>query len=124
VQQAEAMTHVVDEGDSVMVPAAPMEYLGHAHAAPQRSSVRMLKLESLGARRTAIPVLLVSGVMFAAAGALKFISGEQSPISQFPMWMPILMFCLSGVLLVLGVLNMLHVATQLSKLGTPGDSAH
>jgi hypothetical protein len=100
------------------VPAAPLEYLGHAKIAPQQGSVRMLKPQSLEGRRTAIPVLLVSGLMFGVAGALKFVVGEESPIYEFPNWMPIVMFCLSGVLLVLAILNMFHVGNELSKLNT------
>lgn len=78
----------------------------------------MIKPQSLEGRRTAIPVLLVAGIMFGLGGGLKFVVGEESPISDFPTWMPIVMFCMCGVLLVLGVLNMIHVGGELSKLRT------
>jgi hypothetical protein len=116
--QAEAMTHVVEGDDSVNIPAAPMEFLGHARTIPQHASVHMMKPESLEGRRTAIPILLVTGLMFGVGGTLKFFVGEESPVADFPMWMPIVMFVLAGILLVLGVLNMIRVGSELAKLNT------
>ena len=108
------MTHVVEDDDSVNVPAAPIEYLGHARAAPQHKRMAMMTTKSLEAHRTAIPILLVCGIMFALAGVLKFVVGDESPISDFPLWMPILLFVLAGLSLIVAVLNMLHVRRMLS----------
>jgi hypothetical protein len=108
------MTHVVEDDDSVNVPAAPMEYLGHARAAPQHKRIAMMTTKTLEARRTAIPILLVCGFMFALAGVLKFVVGDESPISDFPIWMPIMLFVLAGASIIIAVLNMLYVSKTLA----------
>lgn len=114
-EQAEAMTHVVEDDDSVIVPAAPMEYLGHARVAPQQKRIGMLRTKSVEARRTAIPILLVCGVMFALGGTLKFVVGDESPISDFPIWMPIVLFVLALGSISIAVLNMLQVGKLLAE---------
>jgi protein-S-isoprenylcysteine O-methyltransferase Ste14 len=114
-QQAEAMTHVVEDDDAVIMPAAPMEYLGHARVAPKHKRIAMLKTKSLQARRTAIPILLVLGIMFTIAGLLKFFVSDESPVSEFPIWMPIVFFVLAAICLVLAVLNMAHVGKMLAE---------
>lgn len=113
VQQAEAMTHVVEGDDSVIVPAAPMEYL--AHSAPARPRIAMLQAKSLEARRTAIPVLLTAGVMFLIAGALRFVVGEESPASDLPIWMSVVLFALAAALVTAGIFNMLQVRNDLAR---------
>jgi hypothetical protein len=92
-----------------------MEYLGHARVAPQHKRIAMLKTKSLEARRTAIPILLVLGIMFTIAGLLKFVVGDESPISDFPIWMPIVLFVLAAMSLLLAVLNMSHVGKMLAE---------
>ena len=109
------MTHVVEDDDSAIVPAAPMEYLGHARVAPQHKRIAMMTTKSLEARRTAIPILLVCGFMFAVAGMLKFVVGDESPIADFPIWMPIMLFVLAGASIIVAVLNMLYVSKVLAE---------
>jgi membrane associated rhomboid family serine protease len=109
------MRRVVTGDDSVIVPAAPKELLAHATAAPSRPQVALLQPKSLEARRTAIPVLLTTGVIFAVAGALKFILGDESPLADFPLWMPVALFALSGVCLTVAILNMMQVRAMLAQ---------
>lgn len=107
------MSHVVEDDDSVIVPAAPEEYLGHQQHTPGRSRHALLQAKSLEARRTAIPILLVSGMVLALAGILKFVVPEASPLHDFPDWMGFVFFGLAAPLLALGVLNMLQVRAEL-----------
>ncbi len=94
--------------------SAPMEYLGHNPTAAPHAHMPKLATKSIEARRTAIPVLLAAGVMFAVAGVLKFVAGEEAPISDFPAWMSISLFGIAAVLIIVAVLNMLHVSHQLA----------
>lgn len=110
------MTHVIEGEDAVNVPAAPMEYLGHARVQASHAHMPKLLAKSMEGRRTAIPVLLVSGLMFAVAGALKYVVGEDSPISDFPAWMSISLFAVAAVLIAVAVLNMLQVRQQLGAI--------
>ena len=75
----------------------------------------MLTAKSLEARRTFIPILLTTGVMFFLAGVSKFIVGDQSPIADYPAWMPIALFSLAGTLLIVAILNMLQVRSQMAR---------
>lgn len=83
----------------------------------------MLNTKSIDARQTAIPVLLVSGFMFVVAGALKFVVGEESPISDFPVWMSIALFAVALVLIAIAVLNMLHVRQFLAGAAAAAQNA-
>jgi hypothetical protein len=112
---AEAMSHVVEDDDSVIVPAAPEEYLGHQQHASPRDRHALLLAKSLEARRTAIPILLVSGAVLALAGVLKFVVPEASPLHDFPDWMGFVFFGVAAPLLALGILNMLQVRSELMK---------
>jgi len=111
------MRRVADDDDSVIVPPPPKEYLAHATAAPSRPKIALLQTKSLEARRTAIPVLLTSGVIFAVAGALRFLMGDESPLAEFPAWMSFALFALSGLCLSVAIINMLQVRTQLAQKG-------
>jgi membrane associated rhomboid family serine protease len=111
------MKRVAADDDSVIVPPPPKEFLAHATAAPSRPQIALLQTKSLEARRTAIPVLLTSGVIFAVAGALRFVMGDESPLADFPAWMSFALFALAGVCLCIAILNMVQVRAQLAQKG-------
>ena len=119
------MEHVVEGDDSVTVPAPPLEYLGHRPAAHAPSArMQIMQARSLEGKRTAIPVLLTAGMLFIIAGTLKFLVGPESPLYDFPIWMPLVLFGLSIPMLTLAALNMLQVrsimAEQAAKTQVPG----
>ncbi len=111
--QAEAMENVVEDDDSVIVPAPPMEALGHQHLEYARPHVRVPTFKSMSIRRTLIPVLLTSGVMISLFGIVKFVVPEEAALSMLPPWMCLIAICMGLALASLGVLNMLLVRQQL-----------
>jgi hypothetical protein len=109
-----------DDDDSVIVPAAPMEYLGHASAAPHRHKARSHKvdLDSLEFRRTTIPIFLTGGVLLFVAGILRFIVGTDAPLSDLPSWMAFVAWGGGAFMIGGAIMNMLRVKNQLARAGS------
>jgi hypothetical protein len=110
-------TDVVDDDDSVIVPApdasAFMPKVKTASSAEVRAAIAMKK--NLNFRRTLIPILLTSSTMMLAFGGLKSFSGPDSMFANLAGWIPIVLFSGGGVLLLLAIFNMLSVKAQLDS---------
>ena len=72
--------------------------------------------QSVEFRRTMIPILLTTGVLLLIFASLKFVLGSDSPLSDLPMWLPVLLTLTSIALLATAVFNMLTVQSSLSAL--------
>jgi uncharacterized membrane protein YidH (DUF202 family) len=85
---------------------------------PSKPSENPQKQDPLFFRRTAIPILLTTGVVLCAAGAFILAAGPDSAIqdvAQKPA--AIVLLVLGAILIALGVLNMLSVRHALRYLG-------
>ncbi len=108
----------VDEDDRVIVPAAPLSAFGpRAHARPA-ARVPMFKTPQF--RRTAIPVLLTTGVMLLVVAGLKFVVDPDSVLSTLSVGTCLALAGVAVVLLGIAALNMALVRHQLAaaKSGT------
>jgi hypothetical protein len=106
-----------EDDDSVIVPAAPMEFLGHAPVHPTRHKARAQKfdLDSMKFRRTTIPIFFTSGVLLFLAGALRFVVGTDAPLSDLPVWLAFVSWGAAAVMMAGAIMNMLRVRNQLGK---------
>jgi len=107
---------IADDADEVNVPPPPMEYLGHTHhVAPPSASPMMPRYQSLGYKRTLIPILLTTGLCMAVLGACRFILPPDTGLGNLPMYIPYVLFGFSVISLVFGVLTMFQVKHALDE---------
>jgi hypothetical protein len=103
----------VDEDDRVIVPAAPLSSLGprtrHGPAGPH---VPLFK--TLNFRRTAIPVLLTTGLLLLFVAALKFLVNGDAVLATMPMGMCLGLAGAGILLLCVAALNVTQVRHQLA----------
>jgi hypothetical protein len=106
-----------DDDDAVIVPAAPLEYLGHIPASSYRhkSRAQRIDLDSLKFRQMMIPIFLTSGFLLLVAGTLRFIVGTDAPLSDLPGWLSYLAWTAGVMMLAGAVLNMMRVRNQLAR---------
>jgi hypothetical protein len=112
--EAEAIAHVVEDDDTLNLPAPPPEALGHRRAPrPQK----VLASRRVGFKQTMIPVLLTMGVMLSGIAVWTFSMGEESPVVDAPM-IPLSLLILGIVMLGFAVFTMLQVRAQLAREAT------
>jgi hypothetical protein len=103
----------VDEDDRVVVPAARLSALGHQpHHRPRAARVPMFK--TLQFRRTAIPILLTTGLILLAVVGLKFVVHPDSALAALPSGMIAALVGAAAVLMLVALLNMAQVRRQLA----------
>ena len=93
----------VDEDDAVIVPAAPLSYLGHGAHQPHHTShtAAASAAKAQRFRQTVTPPLLTVGVLLLATAVLKFLVHPDAVLARLPAWV-IGLLVVSGVL-ILGV---------------------
>jgi hypothetical protein len=106
-------------------PAAPeppetAEHVGEptavAYVTPPPAPVRRTPMShKLGFRRTAIPVLLTTGVMMLLMGVARWFVDEEAVLARMPVWVVGLLIVAGAAFVLLGVLNMLFVRAELAK---------
>jgi hypothetical protein len=97
------------------VPPPPMESLAVIeHAAPRRRP-HMPLVKSINTRRTVVPIFLTVGFFFILGGVLKFFVGEDSPMHDFPNWVPAVLIVLGLASWAIAVLNMLSIRTKMAE---------
>jgi hypothetical protein len=123
-RQADAVAHVVEDGDAVNVPPPPVEYLGHTHPhhpQPGQPAGPMIpRYQKLDYRQTLIPVLLTAGLCLLALGATKWFCAPDTRLGAQPVWMAVVWLAVGGVALVLGLLNMIQVKVAMEQAGRSG----
>ena len=62
---------------------------GHAAQLPRAGLRRSALYQTIEFRRTIIPILLTCGVLMIGFGSLKYVMGEDSPLSELPVWLPV-----------------------------------
>jgi hypothetical protein len=102
----------VDEDDRVIVPAALISSLGPRSHGPVAPRVPIFK--SLQFRRTAIPVLLTTGVLLLFVAALKFLVNRDAVLATMPVGMCLGLAGAGVLLLCVGALNVVQVRRQLA----------
>ena len=103
----------LDDDDVVIVPAAPLSSLGPRPThRPVSSGVPLFK--SLVFRRTAIPVLLTSGLLMLAVAGFRYVVDPDSVLALLPPWISVVLLAAAALLLLVAALNMAQVRQQLT----------
>ena len=100
------------------VPPPPAESLAQIHHNAPLVRPHLPRVQSLKTRQTFVPVLLTMGFFLTLGGILKFVVGEDSPMHDFPIWVPIVLVVLGLGLLVTAVVNMLSIKSALNSQRT------
>jgi hypothetical protein len=108
--EADAIAHVVEDDDTLNLPAPPPEAFAHRPPPPRpyRPASR-----TVGFKQTMIPILLTMGVMLSGIAAWSFVLGEESPVAGHA-WIPIAVLAIGVVMLGFAVMTMLQVRNQLA----------
>jgi hypothetical protein len=108
--EAEAIAHVVEDDDTLNLPAPSPEMLAHRPLQPRAKGELISR--TVGFKQTLIPILLTLGVMMAGIAAWSFVLGEESPVAAAA-WIPMAVLGIGALMLVLAVITMLQVRSQL-----------
>jgi uncharacterized membrane protein (DUF485 family) len=114
--EAEAVAHVVEDDDTLNMPAPSAESL--AHRPPRPRAQKELMSRTAGFKQTLIPILLTMGVLLPAIAGYSMFLGEESPMATAT-WIPMLLMGMGVVMLVFAVVTMLQVKNQLDKQARP-----
>jgi hypothetical protein len=110
-REAEAVAHVVEDDDTLNLPAPSPEMLAHrrpATAAPRRPALA----RTVGFKQTLIPILLTMGVLLPGLAIWSFAMGEESPISAAPS-IALALIGTGVLMLVFAIITMVQVKHQL-----------
>lgn len=110
--EAEAMTHIVEDDDTLNLPPPPPEALGPRR--PPRRPQRELASRTVSFKQTMIPILLTMGVLLSGIAGWSFVLGEESPVVDAPL-IPICVMGLGVLMLAFAVVTMLQVRAQLNR---------
>ncbi len=109
---------VVDDDDAVIVPAPPIEYLGHAHPhhAPVRAGAgRQPAFYAVEYRRTIIPILFTTGIMMIVFGAARYVVSSDSPLGLQGAWFSFTLFAFGLLSLAACVVSILQLHQVLAR---------
>jgi len=99
--------------DAVIVPAPAPTVLGHL---PRKPPPRPHMFQSLGFRRTIIPILLTLGALCVVVVIMGFLSPQDHPFSAFAkIWFAIPALLIGAVLLSLAGMTMVHVKHDMAQ---------
>jgi hypothetical protein len=110
--EADAIAHVVEDDDTLNLPAPPPE--AFAPRPPKPRPKRELVSRTVAFKQTLIPVLLTQGVLLPGIGAYLLSLGEESPLVGHA-WIPLSLLVIGAVLLLFAALTMLQVKAQLAQ---------
>jgi hypothetical protein len=114
--EAAAVAHVVEDDDTLNLPAPSPEVFAHRPAPPRPK--RELLSRTLGFKQTLIPILLTTGLLMIGIAAWSFFLGEESPIAG-DMVIHLSLLAIGVVMLGFGVLTMFQVRSQLHAKAEP-----
>lgn len=101
------------DDDAVIVPAPDASVFYHKPQYEPKVK-RQAFGQTINFKRTLIPILLTSGLIMVALGALHFIwSGENNPLVDLPGWLLGVLFVFGFALWALAVANMLSVKSAI-----------
>jgi hypothetical protein len=110
-----------DRGADEEAASAATEALDYHGPAPAKPRLRRTPyFKTLAFRRTAIPVLLTTGVMLLAAAVAQRLADAESPLARMGSWSGIVLVVAGLVLITLGVLNMFAVKAELEAKAATG----
>ena len=106
------------DDDAMLAPAPDAATLNYAYS-PSKAAARKVSRSNSGleTKRTLIPILLTTGVMFLILGCLKFIASGESSFAGLPMWFVGLICGMGALLLVFAAFTMMQVKSQLDLQG-------
>jgi hypothetical protein len=108
------MSEIVDDDDAVIVPAPEPEVFA-PHAPAKKPTMGPMGVpNSLGFRRTVIPILLTCGVLLIGIGLLKWIGGSESLFRDMSMTISATLCGAGAFLLLVAALNMMQVRSELA----------
>jgi hypothetical protein len=110
--EAQAIARVVEDDDTLNLPAPSPEMLAH-RPLPPRAKGELIS-RTVGFKQTLIPILLTMGVLMAGIAAWSFALGDESPVAAAA-WIPMAVLGIAAVMLILAVITMFQVRSQLSK---------
>jgi hypothetical protein len=110
--EADAIAHVVEDDDTLNLPAPPPE--AFAPRPPRPRPKRELVSRTVGYKQTLIPILLTEGVLLPGMGAYLFALGDESPLAGH-LWIPLSLLAIGAVLLFFAAVTMLQVRNQLAR---------
>jgi len=110
--EAAAVARVIEDDDTLNLPAPSPEMLAHRPAPPRPK--RELLSRTLGFKQTLIPILLTMGVLMIGIAAWSFVLGEESPIAGDQV-IQLSLLSIGVVMLGFGVLTMFQVKSQLNS---------
>jgi hypothetical protein len=112
-REAEAMAHIVEDDDTLNMPAASPDLLAHRRPAPPPRK-RVVLSRTVGFKQTLIPILLTLGVLLPGIAVWSFALGEESVIAGIP-WVAFMLMGIGLVMLALAALTMVQVKHQLDQ---------
>jgi hypothetical protein len=108
------------DDDAMLAPAPDADTLNYAYAAKKSAARKGPSAhQGLETKRTLIPILLTTGVMFLILGGSKFVAGGDSSFAGLPLWFVGMMCGMAVVLLAFAVFTMLQVKAQLDRQSQP-----
>jgi hypothetical protein len=114
-READAVGRVVEDDDTLNLPAPSPDMLAHRRRAP--SSIRRPVLaRTVGFKQTLIPILLTLGLLLPGLAFWSFAMGEESPISAAPS-IALALIATGVVMLVFAIITMVQVKHQLDAAG-------
>jgi hypothetical protein len=110
--EAEAIAHVVEDDDTLNLPAPGPEAFAprRAPARPRRTPMS----RTVEFKQTLIPILLTQGLLLPGIAAYLLSLGEVSPLAGHS-WIPLTLLGIGVALLLLAGLTMLQVRHQLAS---------
>jgi hypothetical protein len=107
----------IDDDDAVIVPAPPVEYLGHTHHHPpaRAGAGRQPSFYAVEYRRTIIPILFTTGIMMIVFGAARYFVDPDSPLGLQGIWFPLFLFGFGAVSLAACAISVLQLRQVLAK---------
>ena len=112
-READAVAHVVEDDDTLNLPAPTPDMLAHrrtAPAAPRRAPIA----RTATFKQSLIPILLTLGILLPALAFWSFALGEESPISAAP-GIAIALIATGVIMLIFALITMFQVKHQLDS---------
>jgi hypothetical protein len=114
---ADAMAHIVEDDDTVNIPAPTPDMIATRRPAPPpRQRVHLSRTVEF--KQTIIPTLLTLGVLLPALAGWSFALGEESPVVDSP-WIPLAVLGIGVLMLIFSVITMFQVKHQMALLKQP-----